>query len=65
MKFWNANVVITYFKGKVALNFELEKNAHSVLFWSLAHVSDSVNDNCSQRLINFRFMECFSSQEEI
>lgn len=65
MKFWNSNVVITDFKGKVVLNFDLEKNAHSVLFWSLTHVSDSASDNYSQRLINFKFMECFSSQEEI
>lgn len=65
MKFWNSNVVITDFKGKVVLNFDLEKNAHSVLFWSLTHVSDSASDNYSQRLINFKYIECFSSQEEI
>lgn len=35
MKFWNPNFVmfgtLTYFKGKVVLNFDLEKNAHSAL----------------------------------
>lgn len=29
---WNSNVVITDLKGKVVLNFDLEKNAHSILF---------------------------------